>query len=61
MSRMKYELYKKEVGIWKDVIFILPTIRVVVDSPVFARKNITISFHFWGFYARLTFLRRVNP
>lgn len=53
---MKYKLYRKECHILKHIIYVIPTIRIVVNDLVYGENNISIEFHFITLHARLLFL-----
>ena len=52
------ELYCKNFEVSKNVICLLPTIRIVRNEMVYCEKNLSISFHFLCFHARLLFLEK---
>ena len=53
---MKYKLERKDFGIYKDDIYILPTIRLLIDNMLYLDKNFAIEFHFLVFHSRLLFM-----
>lgn len=52
------ELYRKDFEIWKNEIYLLPTIKVLKDNMMYCRSNFSIEFHFLVFHARLIFMRK---
>ena len=55
---MKYKLFKANFEIWKHDIYILPTVRIVIDDLMYWQKSYSIQFHFLCLHARLLWLRR---
>lgn len=49
------KLVRKDFGIWKNDIFILPTFRVYINNMLYSYKNFSIEFHWIVFHARLLF------
>ena len=50
------KLVRKDFGIWKHDIFILPTFRVYINNMLYSIKNFSIEFHWIVFHARLLFV-----
>ena len=50
------KLERKDFGIWKNDIFILPTLRVYFNNLLYGYKNFSIEFHWLVFHARLLFV-----
>ena len=51
------KLYRRDFKVYKDWIFILPTITVSLNDPQYRPKNISIEFHFLIFHARLLWMK----
>lgn len=54
---MKYKLFRKDFEVYKNIIHLLPTIKLVVNDLVYIKKNFSIEFHFLVFHARLLFMK----
>lgn len=50
------KLYKKQFNIYKDYIFIFPTITLSLNEPYYLDRNFAIEFHWLVFHARLLWL-----
>ena len=50
------KLYKKDFQIWKDHIYILPSIEIEKNNMMYLSKNLAICFHWLVFHSRLLFL-----
>jgi hypothetical protein len=50
------KLYKKQFNIYKDYIFILPTITLNLNEPYYLDRSFAIEFHWLVFHARLLWL-----
>ena len=46
-------LYKHEAIIWKNDIYIIPTITLIINTPIYIGRNFSIEFHWLIFNARL--------
>lgn len=55
---MKYKLFRKDFEIWRDEIFFLPTVKIVINNMIYAEQNFSIEFHFLVFHARLLFFKK---
>ena len=53
---MKYKLHSKDFEIWKQDLYILPTVRVFIDNRMYLDRNFSIEFHFLMLHARLLFM-----
>ena len=53
---MKYKLYRKDFQIYKNDIYILPSIRLFIDNHMYIDKNFSVEFHFIVFHIRLLFM-----
>lgn len=51
--RLKYKQFK----IYKDWIYLLPTIQIDLNSAQYMGPNFAICFHFLIFHARLLFMK----
>lgn len=56
---MKYKLYIKNYKIYKDDIYLLPTIRLYLNDPLYTNENFSVEFHFLGFHVRLFFIKEL--
>jgi len=52
------KLTEKLFKVWTDDIYILPTIRIYIDSPIYRNHNISIEFHWIVFHTLLLFEER---
>lgn len=52
----KFEQFNCEK--WRGEIYIIPTIRVVKDHPVYARGNFSVELHFLCFHIRWQWMER---
>lgn len=50
------KLNRKDFQVWKDHIYILPSIEVVINDMIYTQKNVSITFHWLVFHARLLFM-----
>lgn len=50
------KLFRKDFQIWKNEIYLLPTIKVCINNPVYAKRNLSLEVHFLVFNARLLWL-----
>lgn len=50
------KLYKKEAKIYKDTIFLIPTIELDFDVPIYMCHNFAIVVHWLVFHARLLWM-----
>lgn len=55
---MKYRLERKDFQIWKDNIYLLPTININIDDMMYINRNFSIEFHFLMFHGRLLFMKQ---
>lgn len=55
---MKYKLERKDFQIWKDNIYLLPTINISIDDVMYINKNFSIEFHWLAFHGRLLFMKQ---
>lgn len=53
---MRYKLARKYFEIWKNEIYILPTIRIGWNERVYVCRNFHIEIHFLCFHIRLLWL-----
>ena len=60
MEKVKYKLFKKNFEIWKNQMYLLPTIVIITDEMVFTRKNFSIQFHWLIWHGRLVWLEDAN-
>lgn len=54
---MKYKLYRKDFVVWKHDIYILPTIRVLIDEANYIDETFAIEFHFLVFHGRFLWMK----
>lgn len=54
---MNYKLEKKDLVIWENDIYLLPTFRVCIDNCMYLDKNFSIEFHFLIFHCKLLFMK----
>lgn len=57
---MKYRLERKDFQIWKDNIYLLPTINISIDDMMYINRNFSIEFHFLMFHGRLLFMKQTR-
>lgn len=50
------KLYKVNREIWKNNIYLLPTVQIITRNPVYMVKNLAIELHFMVFHVRFLFL-----
>ena len=50
------KIYKHEAVICKNQIYIIPTLILVWDKPMYTKRNFSIEFHWLVFNARLLWL-----
>ena len=50
------KLYKHEAVTWKNQIFIIPTIALGINTPIYIERNFSIEFHWLIFNARLLWI-----
>ena len=53
---MKYKLYRKDIHMCKNDIYILPSIRLFINNRMYVDKNFSVEFHFIVFHIRLLFM-----
>lgn len=51
------KLYRKDFKIYKDWITLIPTVEIHIDDMIYVDRNISISFHWLIFHARLLWLK----
>lgn len=51
------KLYRKDFKIYKDWITLIPTVEIHIDDMIYVDRNISISFHWLVFHARLLWLK----
>ena len=51
------KLFRKNFEVWKDDIYILPTIEIRINNMMYEEKNFSIMFHWIVFHARLLWLK----
>ena len=51
------KLYRRDFRIFKDFIFIFPTIILALNDPIYSKQNIAIEFRWLVFHARLLWMR----
>lgn len=51
------KLHRKDFKIYKDWITLIPTVEIQIDSLFYVDRNISISFHWLIFHARLLWLK----
>lgn len=54
--RQTMKLNRKDFQMWKDHIYILPSIEVVINDMIYTQKNVSIAFHWLVFHGRLLFM-----
>ncbi len=54
---MKYKLGRADFAIYKNDLYILPTIRIFINDMIYVDKNFSIEFHFLVFHGRLLFIK----
>ena len=52
------KLYRKYFQIWRNQLYLFPSIRITWNDPLYTEKNFAIEFHFLFFHARLLFLEK---
>lgn len=57
---MKYKLYRKNFEIYKDNIYLLPTIRLYLNDMFYMNENFSVEFHFLVFHGRLLFIKELS-
>lgn len=50
------KLFRKDFVMWKNEIYILPSIEIRINNMEYTEKNCSICFHWMVFHARLLFL-----
>lgn len=50
------KLFRKDFQVWKNRIYILPTIEIVINDIIYAKKNYSICFHWLVFHGGFLFL-----
>ena len=50
---MKYKVYRKSLEIWKEIIYLFPTIKIAINNDTFDDDNLTIGFYFLIFHAEV--------
>lgn len=50
------KLYRHEAVICKNQIYIIPTITLIWDMPIYYKRNFSIEFHWLIFNARLLWM-----
>ncbi len=51
------KLYRKEFNIYRNWITLIPTVEIQINSLFYVNRNISISFHWLVFHARLLWLK----
>ncbi len=51
------KLYRKDFKIYKEWITLIPTVEIHIDDMIYVDRNISISFHWLVFHARLLWLK----
>lgn len=54
---MKYKLERKDFAVYKNDIYLLPTIKVMINNLVYTQENFSIEFHFLILHGRLLFIK----
>jgi len=49
-------LYRHEAIICKNQIYIIPTITLIINTPLYIKRNFSIEFHWLIFNARLLWM-----
>lgn len=57
MKGIKMKLFRKNFEVWKDDIYIMPTIEIRINNMMYEEKNFSIMFHWIVFHARLLWLK----
>jgi len=50
--------YRAKFNVWANEIFILPTIRIVRNHPIYSLRNLSIEFHWIVFHARVMWMEK---
>lgn len=50
------KLFRKDLQLWKNHIYILPSIDIVINDVMYREKNFAICFHWLVFHGRFLFV-----
>ncbi len=48
--------FKKSFAVYRDNIYLLPTVQIKVNEQMYMTRNLAVEFHFIVFHARLMWL-----
>ncbi len=48
--------FKSSFAVWKDNIYLIPTVQIKVNEKVYMTRNLAVEFHFAVFHARLMWM-----
>ena len=48
--------FKKSIAVYRDNIYLLPTVQIKVNEQMYMTRNLAVEFHFAVFHARLMWL-----
>lgn len=54
---MKYRLDRTDFEVYKNDIYLLPTIGIIVNNKIYTKENFSIEFHFLVFHGRMLFMK----
>ena len=53
----KYKYNKKDYQKWNDMIYIFPSVVIVLDNTIYPKKNFAIELHFLVWHCRFLFMK----
>ena len=48
---------RADFQIWKNVIYVIPTVKITINDLIYCDKNVSIEIHFLVFHLRILFMQ----
>lgn len=50
------KLNRVDFRIWKNIIYVIPTVKIIINDLIYGDKNLSIEIHFLVFHLRILFM-----
>ena len=55
-NRADFQIWT-DFQIWKNVIYVIPTVKITINDFIYGKKNVSIEIHFLIFHSRILFMQ----